>query len=170
MTVSLSFGNEAACKMAAHSQGGLFRCWNVCEQWGTGAGSWGTLDSLFLGHLGKCLSTVAAAGSAQPEAEQLGLPPSQAFSWLLGYHCVLYGWANICAGLVYIQNINKFSKAVFERVRLFAKAHYWLGGFAHHVLDLRFASCRCRPFQGEGEKTLKCVQRNVCIRSCSLLC
>lgn len=65
-----------------------FRCWNVYEQWGIGTGSWGTLDSLFLGHLGKCLSTVTAAGTAQPEAEQLWLPPSQAFSCLLGYHCV----------------------------------------------------------------------------------
>lgn len=126
----------------------------MCEQWGSGTGSWGTLHSLFLGHFGKCLSTVTAAGSAQPEAEQLWLPPSQAFLWLLGYHCVYCEWANICPSLVYIRDTKKFSKTIFASMRFFAKVHYWidLGVFAHHILDPRFANCK--PCQGEWKRFL----------------
>lgn len=64
---------------------------------------------------------------------------------------------------------KKISKTIFGSVRFFAKVHYWewirLGGFAHHVLDLRFANCRFRPFQGEWEKIFKHVQTNVCVRN-----
>ena len=95
------------------------------------------MDSLSLEHLEKCLSTMTTAGSALPEAEDLWLPPSQAFGWLLGYHCVFNELVNICIGLVYMQNVNKFSKMVFASLRLSVNMRYLVS------IDLGFFCLPC---------------------------
>lgn len=167
----MPFGKGFVYKTLACSQGRFILDvnihWSAVRHWNSLLRD--TVDSLSVEHWENCLSVMTAAGLALLEAEELWLPPSQPFWWLLRYHCVFNELVNLRIGLVYIQNVSSFSKTVFASLRFFVNVHYlvWidLGFFVYCALDLRFVNCRCRPFQGEWWWILKCVRRNVHIRN-----
>lgn len=77
----MPFGKEFDYKTPAYSQGRFILDVKICVSAVMHQNKLlrDTVDSVSLEHLEKCLAMVTAAGSALPEAEELWLPPRQAF-------------------------------------------------------------------------------------------